>query len=66
MHVILRGSLEAAIREGVEQTPAYMDRRRGESGCLVVFDRDGSKPWGEKLYRRGESLDGRAVTVWGT
>ena len=62
---ILRGNLEATIREGVEQTLAYMDRCRAESGHLVVFDRDGSKPWEEKLYRRGESLDGRAVAVWG-
>ena len=62
---ILRGGLDAAIREGVEQTLAYMDRCRAESGHLVVFDRDGSKPWDEKLYRRGESLDGRAVAVWG-
>ena len=62
---ILRGNLEATIRQGVEQTLAYMDRCRAESGHLVVFDRDGSKPWEEKLYRRGESLDGRAVAVWG-
>ena len=56
---VLRGGLEAAIREGVEQTLAYMDRCRGESGHLVIFDRDESKPWEEKLYRREESLDGR-------
>ena len=62
---ILRGGLEAAIREGLEQTLAYMDRCRGESGHLVIFDRDESKPWEEKLYRREESLDGRPVTVWG-
>ncbi len=62
---ILRGGLEATIREGVKQTLAYMDRCRGESGHLVVFDRDESKPWEERLYRREESLDGRAVTVWG-
>ena len=62
---ILRGGLEAAVREGVAQTLDYMDRCRAESGHLVVFDRDGSKPWEEKLYRRGESLDGRPVTVWG-
>ena len=62
---ILRGSLEATIREGVAQTLDYMDRCRAGSGHLVVFDRDESKPWDEKLYRRGESLDGRAVTAWG-
>ena len=62
---ILRGGLDAAVREGVAQTLAYMDRCRGESGHLVIFDRDASKPWEEKLYRREESLDGRPVTVWG-
>ncbi len=62
---LLRGGLEATIREGVEQTLAYMDKCGGESGHLVIFDRDESTPWEEKLYRREESLDGRAVTVWG-
>ena len=62
---ILHRSLEATIREGLEQTLAYMDRCGGESGHLVVFDRDASKPWEEKLYRRDESLEGRPVTVWG-
>ena len=62
---VLRGSLEATVREGVAQTLDYMDRCRAESGHLVIFDRAESKPWEEKLYRRGESLDGRAVTVWG-
>ncbi|MCY4343516.1 MAG: AAA family ATPase, partial [Gammaproteobacteria bacterium] len=42
---ILRGSLEATIREGLEQTLAYMDRCQGESGHLVIFDRDAAKPW---------------------
>ena len=62
---ILRGSLEATIREGLKQTLAYMDKCRGESGHLVIFDRDGSKPWEERIFRRDESLGGRAVTVWG-
>ncbi len=62
---ILHRSLEATIREGLEQTLAYMDKCRGESGHLVIFDRDKSKPWQEKLYRREESLEGRPVTVWG-
>ena len=62
---VRHGSPEATIREGLEQTLACMDRCGAESGHLVVFDRDGSKPWEEKLYRREESLGGRAVTVWG-
>ena len=62
---ILRGSLESTIREGVEQTLDYMDRCGGESGHLVVFDRDERKSWEEKLFRREESLGGKTVTVWG-
>ncbi len=62
---ILRGSLEATIREGLERTLDYMDRCGGESGHLVIFDRGGSRPWEEKIFRREESLGGRAVTVWG-
>ena len=62
---ILRGSLDATIREGLEQTLAYMDKCNAESGHLVIFDRDESKPWEEKIFRREESLGGRAVTVWG-
>ena len=62
---ILRGSLDATIREGVDQTLDYVDKCHAESGHLVIFDRDESKPWAEKLYRREESLGGRPVTVWG-
>ena len=62
---LLRGELEATIREGIQQTLDYVDKCRAESGHLVVFDRDESKPWEEKLYRREESLGGRPVTVWG-
>ena len=62
---VLRGSLEATIREGLEQTLAYMDRCGGESGHLVVFDRDESKPWEERIFRREESLADRTITVWG-
>ena len=62
---VVRKGLEATIREGVEQTLDYMDRCRGESGHLVVFDRDEGRSWEERIFRREESLDGRAVTVWG-
>ena len=62
---ILRRGLDATIREGLEQTLAYMDRCGAESGHLVIFDRDESRPWEEKLYRREESLGGRPVNVWG-
>ncbi len=62
---IVRGSVDATIREGLEQTIDYMDRCRAESGHLVVFDRSEDKPWEEEIFRREKDLDGRPVTVWG-
>ena len=62
---ILRDSLEATIREGVEQTLDYMDRCQAESGHLVVFDRSETVPWEKRIFRREETSGGRPVTVWG-
>ncbi len=63
-----RRSLETTIREGLEQTAAYMDRCGSEAGHLVLFDRSEDKPWEDKLFRRErfpESDPGRTITVWG-
>ena len=62
---VLHGSLERTIAEGLEQTAAWMDRCASRSGHLVVFDRSEGKRWEEKIFRRDETVDGRAVTVWG-
>jgi len=62
---ILRGSLEATIREGIEQTLDYMERCAAESGHLLIFDHGGDKSWEERLFRRKGSLVGKPVTVWG-
>ena len=62
---VLRKGLERTIREGLEQTSGYMDRCAAEAGHLVIFDRDETKPWAEKIWRRTEKACGRAITVWG-
>ena len=62
---LLRGSLERTIREGLEQTRAYMDRCGAVEGHLVIFDRTPGKAWQEKLFRREEKGDGPPITVWG-
>ena len=56
---------EHAVREGLRQTAGYQDRLGSETGHLVVFDRDPAKSWEEKIYRRAEEYDGKAITVWG-
>ena len=32
----------------------------------MIFDRTQGKPWAEKIWRREESYQGMAITVWGT
>ena len=56
---------ERQVREGLEQTAAYMDRCGAESGHLVVFDTRPGRSWQERLYRRDERVGDKAVTVWG-
>ncbi len=62
---VLHKSLERTVRDGIEQTAAYMDRCGAEEGHLILFDRTEGKPWADKLSRREEPIDGGAVTVWG-
>ncbi len=56
---------ERQVREGLEQTAAYMDFCGAESGHLVVFDTRPGRSWDQRLYRREERVGERSVTVWG-
>ncbi|MBK9094908.1 MAG: ATP-binding protein [Anaerolineae bacterium] len=58
-------SLETTIAEGSQQTWEYMDRCAAEAGHLVIFDRDSSRTWDEKIFRRIERYQDRPITVWG-
>ena len=60
-----RVGLERLIREGLEQTAAYMDSCGAEAGHLVIFDLRPGLSWEERLYRKGPEPDGRPITVWG-
>ena len=61
---VLHKSLERTIRDGLEQTAAYMDRCAAEAGHLVIFDRS-DRAWEDKVFRRRESAGGVDVHVWG-
>ena len=56
---------ERQVREGLEQTAAYMDFCGAESGHLVVFDTRPGRSWDQRLYRREERVGEGSVTVWG-
>ena len=62
---VLRRSLERTLREGLEQTRAYMERCATAEGHLVIFDRTEGTSWDDKVYRREEAEGGAPVTVWG-
>ena len=62
---LLHRGLEQTLRDGLEQTRAYMDRCATVEGHLVLFDRTEDKSWDDKVYRRDETEGGAPVTVWG-
>jgi len=55
------GASEALIREGLEQTAGYMERRGADEGLLVTFDRNSNRTWEEKICRRAEAHAGRTI-----
>ena len=62
---VLHKSMERTLREGLQQTAAYMDRCGSPAGHLVIFDRSEGKRWEDKIFRREERIDDRTITVWG-
>ena len=62
---LLHQSLEATLAIGLTQTWEYLDRCGAEEGHLVIFDRTVGKAWEEKVFRRQEAINGKAITVWG-
>ena len=61
---LLYRSLEQTVREGLEQTGAYMNRCAAEEGHLVVFDRTPGVSWDDKIFRR-DGTGEKEITVWG-
>ena len=62
---LLHRGMEQTVRQGLQQTRAYMDRCAAEEGHLVVFDRTAGRSWDDKIFRREERVAGASITVWG-
>ena len=62
---LLHKSLGQTVREGLDQTRAYMDRCNAAEGHLVIFDRTEGRSWSDKVFQRDEEVGGSRITVWG-
>ncbi|MEZ4864340.1 MAG: ATP-binding protein [Caldilineaceae bacterium] len=60
-----RGQVATTIQQGVAQTWRYMDSCAADEGHLVIFDRDQTKAWTEKIFARTQEHQGRTIQVWG-
>ena len=63
---IKRGAIEHLIDEGLAQTAEYMDMVGSvDEGHLIIFDRDSSKSWDERIWHEPKEYQGRTIVVWG-
>jgi hypothetical protein len=49
----------------LEQTADYVRRVGADEAHLMIFDRDFTKPWDEKIWHRDECFGDLPVGVWG-
>ena len=63
---IKRGDLEKVIEKGLQQTWEYMDTVGGvDEGHLIIFDRDGTKSWEDRIWHKECQYQGHTIKVWG-
>jgi hypothetical protein len=62
---LLHKSLGVTLAEGVEQTAGYADQCNAAEMYLIIFDRNPSVAWDEKIWQRQENWQGRNIGVWG-
>ena len=62
---ILYKSLEKTVKNGLEQTSAYMERCGADEGHLLIFDRDSQVSWDKKIFHRLKKINNREIQIWG-
>jgi hypothetical protein len=62
---LIYGTLNKTIKEGLEQTFSYMDKCGSKYGNLIIFNRDQSVVWDEKIFHHKEEFQGCLIDVWG-
>lgn len=54
---------ESTLSQGLEQIADYMDKANAE-GHLIIFDRDITKSWEEKISHEVVTFKSQAIHVW--
>lgn len=62
---ILRGSLDSVIEKGLQQALDYTRQVGAEETHLIIFNRDPSTPWDQKIWHKDQMLDNHNIQVWG-
>lgn len=62
---IKRGDVESMLPEALKQTAEYADKCKADEAHVVIFNRDKTVSWDEKIWQRDESFEGRVIPVWG-
>ncbi|HMV68370.1 MAG TPA: AAA-like domain-containing protein [Myxococcota bacterium] len=60
-----RASLDAVVRDGVEQLAGYLDTLGLREGWLLVFEPREQVPWDQKLWARDVERDGKQLHLRG-
>ena len=58
-------SIEALLEKGLPQTAAYGNIMSCDNLHLIIFDKNLDRPANERVFKRQESYEGVAITVWG-
>ena len=56
---------KSVVQEGIKQLSNYMTTLGVATGWLVIFDRDTTKKWDEKIFWVTENYEGNTIHVVG-
>jgi len=62
---LLRGKLDTAIENGLEQTFRYMDKCGTGEGYLLIFNPSPGVSWDEKIFKKEMSFQGVKINTYG-
>ncbi|MEA3643927.1 MAG: ATP-binding protein, partial [Lamprobacter sp.] len=62
---LLRGRLDTVIQTGLEQTADYCQRVGAKEAHLLIFNREPTVPWSEKIWHKSATHAGLDIGVWG-